>query len=154
MSGAPAPDLDAYFARIGYGGPWTPTLEMLHAITFHHATSIPFENLDVRLGRGISLAPADIFRKLVTHRRRGYCFEQNTLLLLVLQALGFRGTPLGARVRGQIPRDVVPARTHLFLCVHLADGDWLTDVGTGGSPLTAAILRLAFDREFPRHSAM
>jgi N-hydroxyarylamine O-acetyltransferase len=148
MSSAFAPDLDAYFARTGYTGPQTPTLETLHAITFHHATSIPFENLDVRLGRGISLAPPNIFQKLVTDRRGGYCFEQNTLLLHVLQALGFHVTPLGARVRGQIPREVIPARTHLFLRVHLADGDWLTDVGTGGSSLTAAI-PLDFGREFP-----
>jgi len=146
MPAAPVPDLDAYFARTGYAGPRTPTLETLHAVTFHHATSIPFENLDVRLGRGISLAPADIFRKLVTDRRGGYCFEQNALLLLVLQALGFRVTPIGARVRGPITRDVMPARTHLFLRVHLAEGDWLTDVGTGGSSLTAAI-PLEFGRE-------
>lgn len=148
MSDTPAIDLDAYFARTGYVGSRTPTLDTLHQITFHHATSIPFENLDVRLGRGISLAPADIFQKLVTARRGGYCFEQNSLLLLVLRSLGFRVTPIGARVRGLISRDVMPARTHLFLRVHLAEGDWLTDVGTGGSSLTAAI-PLEFGRELP-----
>lgn len=148
MSASFVPALDAYFARTGYAGPRAPTLEALHKITFHHATSIPFENLDVRLGRGISLAPGDVFRKLVTDRRGGYCFEQNTLLLHVLQALGFRVTPIGARVRGQIARAVMPARTHLFLRVHLADGDWLTDVGTGGSSLTAA-LPLEFGVDLP-----
>jgi N-hydroxyarylamine O-acetyltransferase len=148
MSAAFAPDLDAYFARTGYAGPREPTLATLHAITLHHATSIPFENLDVLLNRGIRLAPEAVFRKLVTDRRGGYCFEQNTLLLLVLRALGYRVTPIGARVRGPIPRDTMPARTHLFLRVHLAEGDWLTDVGTGGSSLTAAI-PLEFDRDLP-----
>ncbi len=148
MSAAFVPDLDTYFARTGYTGPREPTLAVLHAITFHHATSIPFENLDVLLGRGIDITPGAVFQKLVADRRGGYCFEQNTLLLHVLLALGFRVTPLGARVRGPITRDVMPARTHLFLRVHLADGDWLTDVGTGGSALTSAI-PLEFGRELP-----
>lgn len=137
---SPTPiDLDAYFARTGYTGPREPTLATLHAVTLHHATSIPFENLDVLLGRGISLAPEAIFRKLVTDRRGGYCFEQNNLLLRVLRALGYRVTPIGARVRWQIARDIMPARTHLFLRVHLEGGDWLTDVGMGGASLTGAI---------------
>lgn len=148
MPAAFAPDLDAYFARTGYTGPREPTLATLHTITLHHATSIPFENLDVLLGRGISLAPEAIFRKLVHERRGGYCFEQNNLLLLVLRALGYRVTPIGARVRWQIPRDITPPRTHLFLRVHLAEGDWLTDVGLGGASLTGAI-PLEFDRESP-----
>ena len=142
------PDLDAYFARIGYAGPREATLAVLHAITLHHTTSIPFENLDVLLGRGISLAPEAIFQKLVSDRRGGYCFEQNNLLLLVLRALGYRVTPIGARVRWQLARSVTPARTHLFLRVHLAEGDWLTDVGMGGASLTGAI-PLEFDRELP-----
>lgn len=141
-------NLDAYFQRIGYAGSRAPTLATLHGIALHHATAIPFENLDVLLGRGVSLAPAAIFQKLVPERRGGYCFEQNNLLLGVLRALGYRVTPIGARVRWQIPRDVTPARTHLFLRVHLAEGDWLMDVGMGSASLTAA-LPLEFDRELP-----
>src|SRR3982751_885916 len=111
------PDLDAYFARIGYAGSRAPTLDTLHAILAAHVRTIPFENLDVLLGRGISLAPADIERKLVRDRRGGYCFEQNGLLLMVLTALGFRATPRSARVRLRHPRDSTPPRTHLFLRV-------------------------------------
>lgn len=148
MSDAFVPDLDAYFARIGYAGSRQPTLATLHAITLHHATTIPFENLDVLLGRGVTLSPEAIFKKLVHDRRGGYCFEQNNLLLLVLRALGYRITPIGARVRWQIPRDIMPARTHLFLRVHLEDGDWLTDVGMGGASLTNAI-PLEFNCELP-----
>lgn len=142
------PDLTAYFARIGYAGAHEPTRAVLHALTLHHATSIPFENLDVLAGRGVSLAPGAIFQKLVHDRRGGYCFEQNNLLLLVLRALGYRVTPVGARVRLQLPREATPARTHLFLRVHLPEGDWLTDVGLGGASLTGAI-PLEFDRELP-----
>jgi N-hydroxyarylamine O-acetyltransferase len=146
MSTSAGFDLDAYFARIDYAGARSATLDTLHAITWHHATAIPFENLDVLLGRGIALAPATLVAKLVHARRGGYCFEQNNLLLLALRALGFRVTPIGARVRWQQPRDFVPPRTHLFLRVHFADGDWLTDCGLGAASLTSAI-PLVFDRE-------
>jgi len=139
-------DLDAYLARIDYRGPLAPTLETLHALTLHHATAIPFENLDVLLSRPVVLTPEALMAKLVRARRGGYCFEQNNLLLLALRALGFRVTPIGARVRWQMPRDLVPPRTHLFLRVHLDGGDWITDCGLGAASLTGAI-PLAFDRE-------
>ena len=133
------PDLDAYFARIGYAGPRSPTLPVLHALTAHHAMAIPFENLDVLLGRPISLEPAALFQKLVHARRGGYCFEQNGLLLQVLGALGFTVAPLSARVRWQRPRDLTPARTHLFLRVEVEGGSWVTDVGVGSVSLTSAL---------------
>lgn len=141
-------DLDAYLARTGYTGARTPTLDTLHALTRHQTTSIPFENLDVLLDRPVVLTPEAITAKLVHARRGGYCFEQNSLLLLALRALGFRVTPLGARVRWLLPRETIPPRTHLFLRVHLADGDWLTDCGLGAASLTGAI-PLEFDRELP-----
>ncbi|MBS2029303.1 MAG: arylamine N-acetyltransferase [Deltaproteobacteria bacterium] len=139
-------DLDAYFARIGYAGPRTPTLETLDAITRAHTSTIPFENLDVLLGKRWSLEPEGLFRKLVTERRGGYCFEQNGLLLEVLTQLGFNVRPLSARVRLDRPRDYIPARTHMFLRVELPDGPRLTDVGVGALSLTQS-LRLETDEE-------
>ena len=53
-------DIDAYFARILYTGPREPTLDTLQRLVLAHATSIPFENLDVLNGRGISLADEDV----------------------------------------------------------------------------------------------
>jgi N-hydroxyarylamine O-acetyltransferase len=134
-------DLDAYFARTGYQGPRTPTLATLHGLVRAHVQTIPFENLDVLLGKPIELEPAAVIQKLVHDRRGGYCFEQNTLLLEVLSALGFHVRPLSARVRWQRPRDYTPARTHLLVRVEL-DEPWLADVGVGAMSPTAA-LRLA-----------
>lgn len=140
------PHLDAYFARIGYTGPRDPTLAVLTAIHQHHVRAIPFENLDVLLGRGIDLSPAAITQKLVHDRRGGYCFEQNGLLRDVLRALGFRVTPLIARVRWQVPDDVVTALTHMLLRVDLGDRAFLADVGFGSRSLSSP-LALEFDRE-------
>ncbi|MEQ1502052.1 MAG: arylamine N-acetyltransferase [Myxococcota bacterium] len=131
--------LERYFARIGYGGPTPPTVDTLHALALAHACAVPFENLDPWLGRPVSLRLDDVVAKLVLGGRGGYCFEQNGLMLEVLDALGFRVTPLSARVRVQRPRDYTPPRTHLFVRVDLADGPWLVDVGVGGLSVTAAL---------------
>ena len=137
-------DLEAYFERIRYAGPRDASLDALHGITAAHVRQIPFENLDVLLNRPISLQPASIARKMIEERRGGYCFEHNTLLLHVLEALGFQVTPLSARVRVQRPRTDTPARTHMFLRVEVDGSSWLTDVGIGGFSLTRA-LRLELD---------
>ena len=142
---APSVDLDAYFARIGYDGPREPTLAVLRAITQKHPDAIPFENLDVLLGRGVSIDPADIDAKLIGARRGGYCFEQNGLLKRVLLALGFEVQSLMARVWWMKPPEApTRARSHMVLSV-LIDGEaWLADNGFGGCVLTAP-LRLMSD---------
>jgi len=139
-------NLAAYFHRVGYRGRYQPDFALLSTLTAAHTQSIPFENLDVLLGRPISLEPDALFQKLVVDRRGGYCFEQNGLFLEVLRELGFQVTPLSARVRLQRPRDFTPPRTHVFLRVELDGESWLTDVGVGGLSLTSP-LRLASDAE-------
>src|SRR6185312_5860671 len=110
----------------------------LHALTEAHAQAIPFENLDVILGRPIQLDLESLHRKLIVDRRGGYCFEQNGLLLYVLQQLDFDVKPISARVRIDRPREVTPQRTHLFLRVEVDGESWLTDVGVGALSLTRA----------------
>lgn len=119
-------DLDAYLARIGLDG--EPTVARVHRA---HATSVAFENLDPQRGVPVSLAPADIERKLVDERRGGYCFEQNLLLKNALEALGAEVELLLARVRVGAAPGVIRPRSHLVLRVH-ADGQaWHADVGFG-----------------------
>ncbi|HET7537007.1 MAG TPA: arylamine N-acetyltransferase [Candidatus Didemnitutus sp.] len=134
------PDLDAYFARIGYSGPREPTLAVLRSIQLHHVRTIPFENLAVLLGRPIDLDPAAIERKLVHDRRGGYCFEQNTYLMHVLRTLGFVVSRLGARVRWQVPTEVTTATTHLLLLIELDGQRLLADVGFGSMSLAAPLV--------------
>lgn len=138
--------LTDYFGRIGYHGPAEPTLGTLNAVVAAHVGSIPFENLSVLLGHPIDLSPDAIFRKLVLERRGGYCFEQNGLLLLMLEAIGFHVRPLSARVRYQRPREMTPPRTHLFVRVEIEGEPWMADVGIGALSLTSAI-RLDSEQE-------
>jgi N-hydroxyarylamine O-acetyltransferase len=132
-------DLGAYFQRIGYAGPREATLATLCGIMRAHVETIPFENLDVLLGRPIALEPELIFRKFIDEQRGGYCFEHNTLLLHVLEALGYSVRPLSARARVQRPRDSTPPRTHLLLRVEIENVSWLADVGVGGLSPTAPL---------------
>ena len=62
-------DLDAYLARIGYTGALEANYETLEALLRAHMTSIPFENLDVLLGRPPRLDLDSLQAKLVTARR-------------------------------------------------------------------------------------
>lgn len=144
-------NLDDYFERIGYTGSRAPTLTTLHAITRAHTQSIPFENLDVLLGRRIHLDVDAVFEKLVHQRRGGYCFEQNGLLLHVLTELGFTVEPLSARGRWQRTRQEPSPRTHVFLRVEIDEDSWLTDVGFGGMSQTAAIRLSPFTEQSTPH---
>lgn len=80
-------DIDAYFKRIGYSGSREATAGTLHALHLAHVTSIPFENLDILLGRPIRLDIPSLQQKLVTGRRGGYCFEQNMFFAAVLEGV-------------------------------------------------------------------
>lgn len=133
-------DLAAYCARIGYHGPREPTLTTLRALHALHPAAIPFENLDPLLGRPVALDLASLQAKLVSGRRGGYCFEQNTVFAAALRAFGFSLTTLGARVRwGATPERPEGARSHMLLAVQLGDATWFADVGFGGYLLAAPV---------------
>ncbi|GAA2614595.1 arylamine N-acetyltransferase [Actinomadura fulvescens] len=128
-------DLDAYLARIGFDGDRAPTPATLRALHRGHTTSIPFENLEIILGRPILLDLETLQDKLVRRRRGGYCYEHTTLFAAVLERLGFGLTALSARVT--LGADGIRPATHAVLRV-TAPGDdrvWLCDVGFGGGPL-------------------
>jgi len=126
-------DLDGYFQRIGFGGEVRPRLDTLFALHFAHATTIPFENLDIQMGLPIRLDLPSLQEKLILRRRGGYCFEHNTLFLAALRAMGFDAAACEARVRLGAP-EVLP-RTHMLLQVRLDGATWLCDVGFGGEGL-------------------
>lgn len=149
MRSTPYPvDLDRYFARIGYAGSRSPDLMTLGRIVARHAASIPFEAIDVLLGRPIELSPAAIDAKLIDRRRGGYCFEQNSLLQRVLGALGYRVEPLMARVLWMREPDAPPpAWSHMALRVFVEGVGYLADVGFGSCVPTAPLL---FDRTTPQ----
>lgn len=124
-------DLDAYLERIAYRGALAGDAETLRGLHRAHATTIPFENLDIVLGRGIELDLESVQDKLVRRKRGGYCFEHNLLLAAVLERLGYAVTRLAARVQPS----GAGVRTHMLLRVVAEGRAWLADVGFGASLL-------------------
>ena len=124
-------DLDSYLARVNLPARVTTDAEGLGRLQREHRLAIPFENLDVRLGRGIGIDSATVFDKLVTARRGGYCFEHNRLFMDALTALGFGVRPLLARV--WLGADVAPPLTHTLSLVTIGERDWIADAGFGAS---------------------
>ena len=129
-------DLQAYLERVAYDGPLAADLDTLTALHRAHLAAIPFENLDILLGRGIETDLASVQDKLVAQRRGGYCYEHNTLFGAVLQRLGFGVDRLLARTGD--PLESPRPRSHMVLHV---DGRYLADVGFGNGLLSPLHLR-------------
>jgi N-hydroxyarylamine O-acetyltransferase len=123
-------DVGDYLDRIGYSGPLEPGAETLAGLHRAHMLAVPFENLDIHLGRRNVLDPKHVYDKVVRRRRGGWCFELNGLFALLLERLGFAVTRYSAAVVLSEPG--TPDFAHLTLRVDL-DRPWLCDVGFGDS---------------------
>jgi N-hydroxyarylamine O-acetyltransferase len=124
-------DLAAYLTRIGYSGSTKRDLASLSGLLAAHMNAIPFENVDVLLGRSIRLEIEALQKKIVTDRRGGYCFEQAALFLAALRALGFDASARTARVILVLKPDAAP-RGHMYLTIRLPEGELVADPGLGG----------------------
>jgi len=121
----------SYLARIHYSGSTAPTIDTLRDLHRAHLMSVPFENLDISLGRKIVTDETAILRKIVRRRRGGFCYELNGAFAALLRGLGFQVTLLSARV-SRAGGGEGPEFDHLTLRVDL-DNPWLADVGFGES---------------------
>jgi len=140
-------DLAAYLHRVGFEGTPAPTRECLLRLIELHASALPFENIEVLARRVPRLDLEGLQAKMVRQRRGGYCFEQNTLLRNVLQAIGFDVRAMEARIRSGVPADVVTGRTHLATRVTLDGADHLVDVGCGVLAPTAPLALASRDAQ-------
>lgn len=122
--------IEQYLARIGQPFDIKTTEESLASIHLGHTENIPFENLDIHLGKPISSNINHLFEKMVLSKRGGYCFEQNGLLAAMLDMVGFKVRPVLGRTTfgASSPRP----RGHLLSLVNIGDRTWIADVGFGG----------------------
>lgn len=174
-------DFDRYLVRVGLErsalNACAPrSYELLHRIMWAQATHIPWENLatidpakrvfhpsnvaGVETAQGtvptqlrVSLDPADIFHKLVTTNRGGYCYEHNLLLARALREVGFEVDLIAARgVNRMVPsteagHPLAPS-THLALLAATNDGQrFLVDDGFVWAGAPRAPLALVHARE-------
>ena len=132
--------LDRYLERIGYTGARHPDRATLTALHRAHLHAIPYENLDIHLGRPLVLDERQIFAKLVDQRRGGWCYEMNGLFAWALRELGFAVRLLAGAVN-RAANGAAAAGNHLTLLVTL-DHPFLADVGFGNGflePLPLAV---------------
>ena len=141
------PNLPAYLARIAYSGATDPSPETLRALHRAHMLAVPFENLDIHIGRPILCDEARFLHKIVNERRGGFCYELNGAFAALLRALGFQVTLLSARVARADGSTCGPEFDHLTLRIDLEE-PWLADVGFGDSFIEP--LRLDPNLEHPQ----
>ena len=129
-------ELPSYLARIDYRSAPCPDVATLRGLLRAHALAVPFENLDVQLGRPVTTNVAQAYEKIVGRRRGGWCYEQNGLFGWALAEIGFDVTRVAAAVM-RAERGEVSEANHLALLVRApgSDDTWLADVGFGGSLL-------------------
>ncbi|MDD7582921.1 arylamine N-acetyltransferase family protein [Corynebacterium sp. 32222D000AT] len=103
-----------------------------------HTKTIAFDNVDVALGRGVSIKPADVRRKLLDQGRGGFCFEHAEIIHQALDELGVNHHRFLARVLlsgSQEPG----AATHCGNIAHFGGERYLIDPGFGGGTPTVAV---------------
>lgn len=125
-------DIKRFLNRVKYSGTVEPDLSTLTDLQQAFLLSVPFENLDIHLGKKISLSSENLFEKIVLRRRGGFCYECNILFTDLLEALGYKIQYLSARM--VIEDNVGPEFDHMVLLVTLGhDDQYLVDVGNGQS---------------------
>lgn len=131
-------NVNAYLERIGYDGPLAPTAATLRNLQVAHLLTVPFENLSIHYDQPIVLEDEALFKKIVEHKRGGFCYECNGLFAALLRSLGFEVTMLSAEVANADGSFSQPF-DHMALLVQL-EQRWLVDVGFGDSFLEPLLL--------------
>jgi N-hydroxyarylamine O-acetyltransferase len=137
-------NIRAYLSRIGFRGRVAADCRTLRGIMQAQLFSVPFENLDVQAGKTVSLAPDDIYRKIVEHRRGGYCYEVNGVFAMALAALGIPYRLVAAR---PMTYPVRRPKTHMALVAEIGGEQWLCDLGFGSHGIREPLNLEWLDRE-------
>lgn len=126
-------DINNYLARLNYLEQVHIDSATLRALQLAHMRTIPFENLDIGLGRRINLDLPNLWRKIIVDGRGGFCYELNGLFAWLLQEIGFEVTYLNARDYHEETDSFGINFDHLTLLVKAPHEStrWLADVGWG-----------------------
>jgi arylamine N-acetyltransferase len=123
--------LDRYLDLLALDHQGEPSTDALFALHRAHVERIPYENIDIQLGRPPGIDPAESIERILAGRG-GYCYNLNGAMATLLQALGYevrwhRGEVHDASV------NPLPAAygNHLALTVDLDGTTWMVDAGLG-----------------------
>ena len=124
-------NIHSYLERIKYEDVPTPTIEVLSKLQVLHVMNVPFENLDIQNKIKINLD--NLFDKIVTRKRGGFCYELNGLFYKLLKQIGFAVKMVSARVYNADTKNYSPEFDHMALIVSIKEDDYLVNVGFGSS---------------------
>ncbi|XVU29904.1 arylamine N-acetyltransferase family protein [Actinoplanes sp. CA-054009] len=131
-------DVDGYLRRLGLAG-WAgrpPSAEALGELHRAHAERVPYESLEIWLGRPTTVEPGDSVGRIL-RGRGGYCYHLNGAFSSLLRALGYQVSRHVGGVQGNAERPAGADANHLVLTVSglpseaAPDGRWLVDLGMG-----------------------
>ncbi|MFF5209500.1 arylamine N-acetyltransferase [Streptosporangium sp. NPDC000396] len=129
-------DISAYLRRLRVkidGPPSAETLCLLHRA---HVERVPYENLEIWLGRPTTVDPTESATRII-RGRGGYCYHLNGAFSLLLEALGYRVTRHFGGVQNDAETPAGARGNHLVLTVSglpgpdNPGGEWLVDQGLG-----------------------
>jgi N-hydroxyarylamine O-acetyltransferase len=139
-------DYSKYLERINYPDEINTSVEVLTKLQHFHLLNVPFENLDIHVGRKIELA--NTFDKIVNKGRGGFCYELNGLFFQLLEAIGFSVKLISARAYNK-DKGFGPEFDHMAIIATIQHTKYLVDVGFGEfaySPLKIEMDLLQADR--------
>lgn len=140
--------VSAYFRRIGleYDPGETVDEKLLAKLHHAHIVSVPYETTDIVDGIPLSLEEDDLFQKVVSEKRGGYCFELNGIFAWLLRELGYSVDEYFARfLRGE-PEP--PKPRHRVLSVTAGGERYLCDVGVGAkAPRLPLVMKEDIEQE-------
>ncbi|MEJ8646317.1 arylamine N-acetyltransferase [Streptomyces sp. MS1.HAVA.3] len=142
-------DVQSYLQRLGIPDPGPPSVAGLHALHAAHVERVPFETLEIHLGRPTTTDPRESVARIL-RGRGGYCFHLNGAFATLLHALGYRVSWHRGGVHGT-PGSPPPGVTgdHLTLVVVCEGRSWFVDVGLGDALHEPLPLRAATYRQGP-----
>ena len=117
-----------YLERINYRDEINHSADALIKLQHSHLLNVPFENLDIHLGRRIELSNG--YDKIVNDKRGGFCYELNGTFFQLLKIIGFDVKLISARVRNK-DMGFGPEFDHMAIIATIDDAKYLVDVGFG-----------------------
>jgi N-hydroxyarylamine O-acetyltransferase len=127
---------DRLLERIGLDGAPAADVDGLRDVQRAFVSHVPFEDLAAQLGEAAPLDPDLLVARVLEGGRGGYCFEVNTVLLTLLEALGFEVERRQGIVGPRFLHGAGEPTNHLALVVRTSDGaQFIVEGGWGEGPL-------------------
>ncbi|GIH67800.1 arylamine N-acetyltransferase family protein [Sphaerimonospora thailandensis] len=143
-------EITRYLERLGVDDPGEVSLAGLRVLHRAHVERVPYEALDIQLGRPTTVDAHDSVAR-VLRDRGGYCVQLNGAFATLLAALGYRVTwhRAGVQASAAAPPSSASWAPHLAPMVEIDGELWLADVGLGDGLHEPLPLRAGTYRQGP-----